>query len=87
MHRVTEYALDAVPSGVALLMGVPAYHDESMIHHRRAETVAAAVRGARLALGSRPAARIGGREFGVAIYVDFAATASDWASYRRDWLR
>ncbi|MGY1434531.1 hypothetical protein [Streptomyces reniochalinae] len=26
-----------------------------------------------------------GRRFGVALYVDFAATAEDWAAYRRGW--
>jgi len=26
------------------------------------------------------------RDVGVAMYVDFAATDSDWASYRADWL-
>lgn len=35
----------------------------------------------RLALGAHP--RRG--DFGVAVYVDFTATAADWASYHRDW--
>ena len=34
-----------------------------------------------MALGDHPARR----EFGVALYVDFAATPADWAGYRRDW--
>ncbi|MFD8716586.1 hypothetical protein ACFV2H_00795 [Streptomyces sp. NPDC059629] len=25
--------------------------------------------------------------FGVALYVDFAATEDDWTSYRKDWVR
>lgn len=82
VRRLTAAALSDVPSGVALLIGVPAYHDQRWSHHRRAETVAAAVRGVRLALGEQPPHR----EFGVALYVDFAATADDWAAYERDWL-
>jgi hypothetical protein len=81
VRRVTDSALAAVPPEVALLIGVPAYHDENPTHHRRAETVAAALRGVRLALGAHPATR----DFGVALYVDFAATPADWVSYRRDW--
>ncbi len=81
VRRATESALAAVPPEVALLIGVPAYHDENSRHHRRAETVAAALRGVRLALGAHPAPR----DFGVALYVDFAATPADWSSYERDW--
>jgi hypothetical protein len=87
VRRVTEYALDAVPAGVALFIGLPAYHDENAVHHRRAETVAAAVRGVRLALGRNPIARVEKRSFGVALYVDFAATEQDWTSYRHDWYK
>ncbi|EXU70168.1 hypothetical protein Z951_01050 [Streptomyces sp. PRh5] len=46
------------------------------------ETVAAAVRGARLGLSREDARR---ERFGVALYVDFAATPGDWAAYRRGW--
>jgi hypothetical protein len=81
VRRSTELALGAVPAGVALLIGVPAYHDENMRHHRDAETMPAALRGVRLALGGHPP----DRDFGVAVYVDFTATTSDWAAYRRDW--
>jgi hypothetical protein len=81
VRRATGIALGAVPAGVALLVGVPAYHDDNLRHHAGAETMAAALRGVRLALGSRPPRR----QFGVAVYVDFTATAADWASYRRDW--
>jgi hypothetical protein len=82
VRRVTAMSLSAVPPGVGLLIGVPAYADEHLTHHRRAETVPAALRGIRLALDGPPPA---GREFGVALYVDFTATAGDWAAYRRDW--
>jgi hypothetical protein len=81
VRRSTEIALAAVPPDVTLFIGVPAYHDEHLTHHRRAETVGAALHGIRLALGAHPT----GRDFGVAMYVDFAATASDWSSYHDDW--
>jgi hypothetical protein len=80
VRRQTELAMAAVPPGTRLLMGLPAYHDDNWTRHASAETVAAAVRGVRLGLGP------GGRErFGVALYVDFAATDGDWAAYHRDW--
>jgi len=82
VRRATELALRAVPDTVGLLIGVPAYHDDNLRHRRGAETVPAALRGVRLALGAHPPQR----DFGVAMYVDFAATAGDWASYQRDWL-
>jgi spore germination protein YaaH len=81
VRRATEAALRAVPADVALFIGVPAYHDENLRHHRRAETMRAALRGVRLALGTSPPKR----DVGVAIYVDFTVTAEDWANYRRDW--
>ncbi|MBO0869739.1 MAG: hypothetical protein J2P15_14355, partial [Micromonosporaceae bacterium] len=81
VRRATAEALACVPSNVDLLIGVPAYHDHRVTHHESAETVAAALRGVRLALGPHPQ-RNG---FGVAMYVDFAATAADWTSYRADW--
>ncbi|HKT01054.1 MAG TPA: hypothetical protein VJT31_16125, partial [Rugosimonospora sp.] len=77
----TALALDAVPDGVALLIGVPAYHEDSLRHHADVETVPVALRGVRLALGPYPRRRT----FGVAVYVDFTATSADWAAYQRDW--
>ncbi|WP_203918973.1 hypothetical protein [Rugosimonospora africana] len=82
VRRLTGLALDAVPAGVALFIGVPAYHDDSLRHHRAAETMPAALRGVRLALGAHPSRR----NFGVAVYVDFTATAADWSHYRHDWM-
>lgn len=79
----TQIALQAVPANVALLIGVPAFHDaHDLGHSSSAETVAAALRGVRLGLAG-PAPR--DRDFGVALYVDFAATPADWAAYRTDW--
>jgi hypothetical protein len=83
VRRTTQIALAAVPADVTLFIGVPAYHDENLGHHAGAETVAAALRGIRLALGASPPRR----DFGVAMYVDFAATDSDWFSYDEGWAR
>ncbi|MFF7245251.1 hypothetical protein ACFZBU_15265 [Embleya sp. NPDC008237] len=80
----TALALEATPARVDVLMGLPAYYANSWGHHGSAETVAAAVRGVRLGLTRTDLHRPG---FGVALYVDFAATDTDWASYRRDWCR
>ncbi len=63
-------------------MGRPAFHTDDIGHHASAETVAAAVRGARLALSREDARR---ERFGVALYVDFAATPGDWAAYHDGW--
>ncbi|MEU0545915.1 hypothetical protein ABZ319_39200 [Nocardia sp. NPDC005978] len=78
----TGLALEVTPAGVDLLLGVPAYWANDLGHRGNAETVATAIRGIRLGLGRTERGR---RNFGVAIYVDFAATARDWAEYRRDW--
>lgn len=80
--RQTQVALGTVPSNVELLIGVPAFHTHDPGHSVGAETVQAAVDGVRLALGAHPSSR----PFGVALYVDFAATPADWTAYRTDWL-
>ncbi len=78
--RQTSLALANTPPGVDLLMGLPAYWADTPTHRGDAETVRAAVRGARLGLGA------GGRQnFGLALYVDFAATPDHWAAYRDGW--
>lgn len=78
----TSLALEVVPPDTDLLMGLPFYHSDDMGHHADAETVAAAVRGVRLGLGRTAPDR---RRFGVALYVDFAATEADWTAYRTGW--
>jgi hypothetical protein len=78
IEEQTRLALAAVPPSVDLMIGLPAYYESNMNHHGSAETVAAAVRGVRLADRGRP-------KFGVAIYVDYTATPADWAAYHRDW--
>ena len=83
LHRETELALSAVPPGVALLIGLPAYRSRALGHFNGAETVSAAIRGVRLAISPAPP----GRPLGVALYVDFTATAQDWAQYQAGWNR
>ncbi|MFE2429917.1 hypothetical protein ACFXJ5_24615 [Streptomyces sp. NPDC059373] len=78
----TALALEVTPPGTDLLIGLPAYHEDTMGHHADAETVTAAVRGARLGLARHDAGREG---FGLALYVDFTATEEDWAAYRSSW--
>ncbi|QMU76304.1 hypothetical protein GXW83_11670 [Streptacidiphilus sp. PB12-B1b] len=80
VEQQTALALDAVPPSVDLLIGLPAYHADALGHVASAETVAAAIRGVRLADRGRAG-------FGVALYADFTATAQDWAAYRADWVR
>ncbi|MFF5102960.1 hypothetical protein [Streptomyces sp. NPDC000134] len=79
----TSLALEVTPDGTDLLMGLPFYHENRFGHWAHAETVPAAVRGVRLGLSRTDAGRA---RFGVALYVDFAATEADWAAYRADWV-
>jgi len=78
----TELALTAIPPDVTLLIGAPAYRTSGLWPFPPAETVAQAIRGVRLAISPVPPRR----PFGIALYVDFTATAQDWASYRTDWM-
>lgn len=78
----TGLALDVTPAYTDLLIGVPGFHTETMGHHGYAETVAAAVRGARVALARHDRRR---QTFGLALYVDFAASDSDWTAFRDGW--
>ncbi|WP_182904433.1 hypothetical protein [Microbispora sp. H13382] len=81
--RQTTLALDLVPEDKTLLIGAPAYHDHGVWYGDRAESVQAAAEGARLALSDH-----GPRtEFGLALYVDFAATEQDWKEYESAWVR
>ncbi|MEV5969278.1 hypothetical protein [Streptomyces sp. NPDC051921] len=78
----TSLALEVTPEGTDLLMGLPFFHEDDLGHHESAETVAAAVRGARLGLGRTAPDR---ERFGLALYVDFAAEEGDWQAYRDGW--
>jgi hypothetical protein len=78
----TSLALEVTPKRTDLLMGLPFYHENRFGHWAHAETVPAAVRGVRLGLSRTDAGRA---RFGVALYVDFAATEADWRAYRDGW--
>nr|WP_051371330.1 hypothetical protein [Streptomyces sp. 142MFCol3.1] len=80
----TSLALEVTPRSTDLLMGLPFFHEDDMSHHESAETVTAAVRGARLGLSRTDRDR---DRFGLALYVDFAATEADWTAYREGWVR
>ncbi|MGW3289088.1 hypothetical protein ACWDR3_31070 [Streptomyces sp. NPDC001002] len=79
----TSLALEVTPDSTDLLMGLPFFHENKFGHRAAAETVPAAVRGVRLGLTRTDADRA---RFGVALYVDFAATEDDWTAYRKDWV-
>ncbi|MFD7993597.1 glycoside hydrolase family 18 protein [Streptomyces mexicanus] len=79
----TSLALEVTPAGTDLLMGLPFFHENRFGHWAHAETVPAAVRGVRLGLSRTDRDRA---RFGVALYVDFAATEDDWAAYRDGWV-
>ncbi|PZG12543.1 hypothetical protein [Nonomuraea aridisoli] len=80
--RQAALGLDLVPEDKQLLIGAPAYHDHGVPWADAAESVATAAEGARLALSEH-----GRREgFGLALYVDFAATEEDWREYTTRWV-
>ncbi|AXE88402.1 glycosyl hydrolase family 18 protein [Streptomyces sp. Go-475] len=80
----TSLALEVTPASTDLLMGLPFYYESNFDHWGHAETVPAAVRGVRLGLSRTDADRA---RFGVALYIDFAATEADWRAYKEDWVR
>ncbi|WP_242435830.1 hypothetical protein [Streptomyces sp. Root369] len=80
----TSLALEVTPASTDLLMGLPFFHETKLGHRAAAETVPAAVRGVRLGLSRTDADRA---NFGVALYVDFAAKEGDWTAYEKDWVR
>ncbi|GAA2357923.1 hypothetical protein GCM10010404_08700 [Nonomuraea africana] len=80
--RQASLALDLAPATTAVFIGAPAYHDHGMPYNDASESVAMAAEGARLALSS-----YGRRDrFGLALYVDFAATEADWKEYTDRWM-
>lgn len=82
--RQGTLALDLVPEQKTLLIGAPAYHDHDVGWGDEAESVKDAARGARLALTAYGRQR---ERFGLALYVDFAATEEDWDEYREFWFK
>ncbi|MFB7088034.1 glycoside hydrolase family 18 protein [Streptomyces sp. NPDC056296] len=79
----TSLALEVTPPTTHLLMGLPFYYESNFDHWGHAETVEAAVRGVRLGLSRTDADR---KLFGVAPYIDFAATETNWDEYREGWV-
>jgi spore germination protein YaaH len=80
--RQAELALDLVPDSKWIFIGAPAYHDQGLAWGDYAESVATTAQGAKLALTDH-----GKRDrFGLAMYVDFAATEEDWREYTTEWL-
>ncbi|BFO15011.1 hypothetical protein SHKM778_13990 [Streptomyces sp. KM77-8] len=80
----TSLALEVTPPTTHLLMGLPFYYESNFSHWGHAETVAAAVRGARLGLSRTDPDR---ELFGLAPYIDFAASETNWSEYREGWPR
>ncbi|TDD15333.1 hypothetical protein [Nonomuraea diastatica] len=80
--RQAELALGLVPDEKFLFIGAPAYHDHGVPWADYAESVEMAAEGAKLTLTEH-----GRRErFGLALYVDFAATEDDWREYMTRWM-
>ncbi|MFI9334284.1 hypothetical protein [Streptomyces althioticus] len=80
----TSLALEVTPPTTHLLMGLPFYYENNPSHWGHAETVAAAVRGARLGLSRTDSDR---ELFGLAPYIDFAATEANWKEFEDGWVR
>ncbi|MEU2318038.1 glycosyl hydrolase family 18 protein [Streptomyces althioticus] len=80
----TSLALEVTPPTTHLLMGLPFYYENNPSHWGHAETVAAAVRGARLGLSRTDPDR---ELFGLAPYIDFAATETNWKEFEDGWVR
>ncbi|MGA5413087.1 glycoside hydrolase family 18 protein [Streptomyces pseudogriseolus] len=80
----TSLALEVTPPTTHLLMGLPFYYESNPSHWGHAETVAAAVRGARLGLSRTDPDR---ELFGLAPYIDFAATETNWKEFEDGWTR
>ncbi|MGW7633236.1 MULTISPECIES: hypothetical protein [Streptomyces] len=80
----TSLALEVTPPTTHLLMGLPFYYESNPSHWGHAETVGAAVRGARLGLSRTDPDR---ELFGLAPYIDFAATETNWREFKDGWVR
>jgi hypothetical protein len=76
VKRETSVALQAVPARVGLVIAAPANGGSN-------ESVAATIHGARVALTAAGRAR--SASFGVGLYTEGTAAASDWSAYQADW--
>ena len=81
--RETAIALRAVPAGVGLVIGLPAFAGSTLGHHGSAETVPAAIHGVRVALTGSHHPR---STLGVGLYTADSATARDWSAYQSGWV-
>ena len=81
--RETGIALRAVPAGVGLVIGLPAFAGSTLGHHGSAETVPAAIHGVRVALTGSHHPR---STLGVGLYTADSATAQDWSAYQSGWV-
>jgi hypothetical protein len=81
--RETGIALRAVPAGVGLVIGLPAFAGSTLGHHGSAETVPAAIHGVRIALTGSHHPR---STLGVGLYTADSATAQDWSAYQSGWV-
>jgi hypothetical protein len=79
----TGIALRAVPAGVGLVIGLPAFAGSTLGHHGSAETVPAAIHGVRVALTGSHHPR---STLGVGLYTADSATAQDWSAYQSGWV-
>jgi len=80
--RVSQAIARANPN-CRVLIGLPTYPDGTRSHNPRAENMVLALRGVRQGIADancRPSVIAG-----VATYIDFTTTRSDWSTYRRQW--
>ncbi len=78
-----------VPRAVAqtkcrVVIGVPTYEDGGPSHHAHAENLRVALRAVREGLEGNPNAS---RVDGAAVFADYSTDASEWATWKRGWLR
>lgn len=67
-----------------VVIGVPMYEDGGVSHHLHAENLRVALRAVREGLDGNPNAS---RVDGAAIFADYSTDASEWATWKRDWLK
>lgn len=67
-----------------VLIGVPTYEDGGLSHHVHAENLRVALRAVREGLQNNPNAS---RVDGAAIFADYSTDQTEWATWKRDWLR
>lgn len=84
MVRQTELALDALPEGVSVRIGAPAFEDARWGEASSTETVATAAEAVRIGMTEHGKRR---KDFGMAFYLLDDANEQDWTEFSRGWLR